>query len=288
MEVYEKAQEMRSALLAAHCADLKVGFVPTMGALHEGHCQLIRKATSENDRVAISCYVNPTQFDRMENARVYPRELEKDLEIARRETVDFVFTPLDSEMYPPGDSTSVKVDSPVTRCYEGIIRPNFFDGVARVVTKLLNIIPADRVYFGEKDLQQFIAVRRMVKDLRLQHEIRPVAVQRDEKGVAYSSRNRKFSETDWATARKVYELMNNARNYANDISRQDLFDRYVPRLKEAGLELQYLDVVRYPDYDPAWPADKNAILIIAGYIGETRLKDNLPLHYSSIAELEGY
>ncbi|MFP4686778.1 MAG: pantoate--beta-alanine ligase [bacterium] len=286
MEVYQKAREMRNAVLGARCADLSVGFVPTMGTLHEGHCQLIRRAARENDRVAISCYVNARQFDTQASAAAYPRELEKDLEVARSEKVDFVFTPSDDEMYPRGDCSTVLVNSPVTRCYEGAIRPNFFEGVARVVAKLFNIVPADRVYFGEKDLQQLIVIKQMVRDLHFLMDVIPVPVQRDDNGVAFSSRNKKFSEEDWQVACRVHQIMVEAKNDAPDISRQQLFDKHVPRLKEAGLDLQYLDVVRYPDYDPAWPADKSAVLIIAGYIGATRLKDNLPLHVDSVGELE--
>jgi pantoate--beta-alanine ligase len=286
MEIYEEATKMREAVNSARCAGFEVGFVPTMGSLHEGHFKLIRRAAEENDRVAISCYVNARQFDTRQSAAAYPRELEKDLELARKEKVDFVFTPSDDEMYPSGDCTSVVVDSPVTRCYEGTIRPNFFQGVTRVVSKLLNIVPAGRVYFGEKDLQQFIVIKQMVRDLKLPHEVIPVPVQRDQRGVAFSSRNKKFSQEDWAVARRVHKIMSDAKQYADDIGRQELFDRYVPRLEEAGLDLQYLDIVRYPNYDPAWPADSTAVLILAGYIGETRLKDNLPLHLDSVGELE--
>jgi len=286
MECFESADQIRRTILDARSEGAALGFVPTLGALHEGHCSLFRRAVAENDRVVVSRYVNRKQFDTEEDAQKYPGNLQRDKEVASEETVDYFFAPSDTEMYPEGDCTLIQVESPVTRCYEGAIRPNFCQGVARVVTKLLNIIPADRVYFGEKDLQQYIMIRRMVKDLRLEHEIRPVRVVRDERGVAYSSRNRRFSEQDFDTAAEVYSLMKQVKKEADQITRKGLFEKYVPRLQEAGLNLQYLDVVRFPSYDPAWPADKDSILIVAGYIGEVRLKDNLPLGVDTIAHLE--
>lgn len=286
MDCFESADQMRRVVLEARMEGASVGFVPTLGALHEGHCSLFQRAVAENDRLAISRYVNQRQFDTEEDAQEYPGNLQRDKDIARRETVDYFFAPPDEEMYSRRDCTRIQVEAPVTRCYEGAIRPNFCEGVARVVTKLLNIIPANRVYFGEKDLQQYIMVRRMIKDLRLEPEVRSVPVARDENGVAYSSRNRGFSDSDWETASRVYSLMEQVKEEADRITRKELFEKFVPRLKEAGLDLQYLDVVRFPSYDPAWPADDDSVLIIAGYTGEVRLKDNLPLHVDSVAQLE--
>ncbi len=286
MEVFESSEQMRHAVFQARREGATVGFVPTMGALHEGHRSLFRRALAENDRLAISLYVNENQFDTPEDARQYPSNLQRDKDIARQETVDYFFAPPDREIYPEGDCTRVSVESPITRCFEGAIRPNFFEGVARVVTKLLNIVPADRAYFGEKDLQQYITVRRLVKDLKLEPEIRPVPVKRDENGVACSSRNRGFSDEDWETAARVHQIMRDVKREADQVTRKELFEKYVPRLEEAGLDLQYLDVVRFPSYDPAWPGDEDSILIIAGYISDVRLKDNLPLHVDSVAQLE--
>lgn len=286
MEVFETAESMHEAVTDASCAGHQVGFVPTLGALHDGHLALFERAREENDRLAISRFVNAEQFDTEAAARQYPRDFSRDRELAESAGVDFMFNPPETEMYPEDDSTEVISSSPVTRCYEGTIRPNFFDGVTTIVTKLLNVVPASRVYFGEKDLQQYIAVRRMIEDLRLPHEIVPVPVKRNEAGVAYSSRNRKFDEAGWETAGQVYSLMEEIRGKADSLSRQELFKQYVPKLEETGLEVQYLDVVRFPNYDPAWPADRNGVLILAGYIGEVRLKDNRPMHVESVAELE--
>ncbi len=286
MEIFESSKTMNNTILSARCNGDQVGFVPTMGALHEGHMALFKKALRENDRLAISCFVNAAQFDSQSDAEKYPRDFSQDRKVAEQAGVDYLFHPSVEEMYPPGEATGVISSSPVTRCYEGTIRPNFFDGVTTVVAKLLNVIPAHRVYFGQKDLQQYIVVRRMIEDLRFPHEIVPVTVERDENGIAYSSRNRKLDSEGWETAGQVYELMETIRSEADDLTRQQLFKRYVTQLEEAGLEVQYLDVVRFPHYDPAWPADRDAVLILAGYIGDVRLKDNLPLHVSNVSKLE--
>ncbi len=286
MQTVKTAKAIFTAVVAEKNRGLKVGFVPTMGALHEGHCALLRRARRENDRLVISCYVNAAQFDSCEDAVAYPREFEEDRELAAAEGVDYFFQPADSEIYPPGDATEIIHSSPITRSYEGAIRPNFFDGVTTVVGKLLNLIPAQTVYFGQKDLQQYIVIKRMVRQLHWPHEIIPVAVCRDEQGIAYSSRNKKLTESGWQIAAGVRRVISELKQAAGELSRLQLFKRYVPQLEALGFKLQYLDVVSYPDYVPAWPADREAVLIVAGYAGEVRLKDNLPLHVENIGELE--
>ncbi len=286
MKVLTTAKEANDEVFRLRSKEKSVGFVPTLGALHEGHCALFRRSSEENDVTVASIYVNAQQFDSASDAEAYPRDFERDKKLAAESGVEVIFRPDDSEMYPSGNTTQVISNSPVTRCYEGAIRPNFFNGVTTVVSKLLNAVPADRVYFGQKDLQQYIVVRRMVKDLHFQQEIVPVPVIRDENGVAYSSRNQRLDAAGWKTAREVHKLMQEIKESASDLSRQELFRRYVPRFKKADFDLQYLDVVRFPNYDPAWPADRDAVLILAGYAGAVRLKDNLPLHVTDVAELE--
>src|SRR5690606_25483772 len=165
-----------------------VGFVPTMGALHEGHLALVRAARAENDNVILSIFVNPTQFASDAEAARYPRSMERDLELAEAEGVAVVFAPTAKELYPAGFSTFVDVGS-VAEPLEGAARPGHFRGVATVVTKLFNIVQPDRAYFGEKDIQQLVVVWRMVKDLNLDVRIVGVPTVRDENGIALSSRN---------------------------------------------------------------------------------------------------
>ncbi len=286
MEIFESSEKIYNRIMEDRTGGLEVGFVPTMGALHEGHCALFRKARQDNDKLVISCYVNAPQFDSCEAAVAYPREFEKDRQLALDSGVDYLFHPDDKEIYPSGDSTTIINNSPLVRSYEGVIRTNFFNGVTTVVGKLMNIVPAQRVYFGQKDLQQYLVLKQLCRDLHWRRQLIPVPVVRDENGVALSSRNRRLDSRGWQIAAGVHKIMKEIKRRADELSRQEIFSRYVPAIKQLGFELQYLDVVRFPDYDPAWPADKTAVLIIAGYAGEVRLKDNLPLHLDDLAELE--
>lgn len=285
-EIYSDPNVLREALMECFCSGETIGFVPTLGALHEGHRTLLRTAKSENDRVVCSIFVNPTQFDTDEDAEQYPRDPEQDNQVLEDDEVDFAFRPTYETMYPSGDSTHVEVDLPMTNRYEGEIRPRFFDGVARVVSKLLNLVPATRAYFGEKDLQQYIMIRRMVADLQFPHEIRPVPVVRDENGIAFSSRNLKFDDNDWKVAAQIYDLMNEIKQRAGELTRKQLKHHYPDRFDEVGYDLQYLESVSFPEYAPTELDNDNAVLIVAGYTGDVRIKDNLPLHAESVRELE--
>lgn len=276
---------MREGVQAYRAEGDSVGFVPTMGALHGGHMSLVETALEENDRTAVSIYVNRVQFDSDQDAEVYPRSFEDDAGMLEDAGVDLLFHPNEEIMYPDGDATGVQVDLPLTRRFEGDIRPRFFDGVARVVSKLLHAVPANRVYFGEKDLQQLMMIRRMVTDLHFEQDVRTVPVARDEDGVAYSSRNRKFTGDDWETARGTYRVLANFRDEVGERTREDL-EACRAELSEVGLEVQYLDVVDYTTFAPVEPDHDRAVLIVAGYAGDVRLKDHLVLHAKNLPALE--
>lgn len=286
MDILEHPAAMRSRVREVRESSGSVGYVPTMGALHDGHRRVIREATRNNDHVAVSIFVNPTQFDTDEDAEVYPRQHEEDHEVLREEGVDLVFEPTHGDMYPEGDSTGVSVDLPLTDRYEGEIRPRFFGGVARIVSKFFNIIPADNAYFGEKDLQQYLMLERMVRDLHFPQTLHPVPVARDDDGIAFSSRNQKFTDEDWETAARVHELMNEIKDRAEELSRDDLSEEYPAKLDNAGIDLQYLDVVGLPEYESTSLSNPASVLILAGYAGDVRLKDNLPLHFDSVRDMK--
>lgn len=286
IERFSEISKIRESIRSKRSSGETVGFVPTMGSLHEGHRKVIRESVRNNDCSVVSIFVNPTQFDTDEDAEVYPRSQQDDREVLIEENVDIAFIPDYDEIYPDGDSTQVDVDLPMTDRYEGRIRPRFFRGVAQIVSKLFNIIPANNAYFGEKDLQQYIMLNRMVEDLHFPQTIYSVPVARNEEGVAYSSRNRKFIEEDWHTAREVYEYMNEMKEKRESLSRADLRNLYWNKLEQAGINLQYLDVVSYPEFEETNFSDPSAVLILAGHIGDVRLKDNLPLNVDSICEME--
>lgn len=285
MKIFKSSETLRSEILDDRANQKTTGFVPTMGALHEGHRRVLGEAREVCDRVVASIFVNPTQFDTDRDAEAYPRQLEDDHRVLDDEGVDYCFEPDHETMYPDGDSTTLEVGLPLTNRYEGEIRPRFFEGVARIVSKFFNIIPSDYAFFGEKDLQQFLMLRRLVRDLHFPQKLRPVPVARDEQGIAYSSRNEGFEPTDWETASDVYDLMNEIREKADALDRDGLKTEYKQKLQATGLELQYLDVVGLPEYVPSDLSESTAVLIVAGYIGEVRLKDNLPLHYNSVHEM---
>jgi pantoate--beta-alanine ligase len=286
MKQFSLPDELRETVLDCRADNETVGFVPTMGALHDGHRKVLSTAVEECDRVVASIFVNPTQFDTDEDAEVYPRQLDADREVLRDEGVDFCFTPKHETMYPEGDVTTIRVELPLTDRYEGEIRPRFFDGVARIVSKFFNIMPTNHAYFGEKDLQQYLMLKRMVRDLHFEQSLRSVPVARQDNGVAFSSRNEGFSEEDWETASDVFSLMERIKSNDSSLDRADLSETFQPELNALGMDVQYLDVVSLPEYEPCEPSEKSAVLIVAGYVGEVRLKDNLPLHFDSIRAME--
>jgi len=186
VNVVETVAGMDSARAALSGA---VGLVPTMGALHDGHLSLVRKARADSDHVVVSVFVNPTQFGPQEDLQTYPRDMHRDLRLLEAEGVDIVFAPSTGEMYPPGFDEWVEVRGPLTATLEGAFRPQFFRGVTTVVARLLRIVQPHRAYFGEKDAQQLRVISKMVKDLAFDLEIVPCPTVREPDGLAMSSRN---------------------------------------------------------------------------------------------------
>ena len=195
MEVITKINEMRTRVLSVKDRKRSIGFVPTMGALHDGHISLIRSAREENDELVVSIYLNPTQFDNSDDFDKYPRQLNKDIEIIRKENADVIFTPCTEEMYPDGFCTHVTQDK-LTDALCGGVRPGHFNGVTTIVTKLFNIIDPDRAYFGQKDYQQSAIIKRLVADMNMDVDIRVCPTVREEDGLALSSRNKRLSLED--------------------------------------------------------------------------------------------
>ncbi|GBD09647.1 Pantothenate synthetase [Candidatus Thermoflexus japonica] len=255
------------------------GFVPTMGYLHEGHLSLVRRARAENDHVAVSIFVNPTQFGPHEDYNRYPRDLERDLRLLEPLGVDLVFAPPVEEMYPPGFQTWVVVEE-VSRPLEGAARPGHFRGVATVVTKLLNIIQPDRAYFGQKDAQQAVVIRRMVQDLNIPVEIVVCPTVREPDGLAMSSRNTYLSPEERQAATVLFRALQAAK------ARYEQGERDAERLRAAMREVIQAEPLARLDYvsvaDPETlqelsRVEDRALLSLAVYIGKTRLIDNILL-----------
>jgi len=262
--------------------DTALGFVPTMGYLHEGHLELVRRARRENDRVAVSIFVNPTQFAPSEDLSRYPRDLERDLALLRAEGVDFVFTPGEVVMYPPDFQTNVLVRR-VTQPLEGARRPTHFEGVTTVVAKLFNIVRPTRVYFGQKDAQQVVVVRQMVRDLNFDLDIIVCPTTREPDGLAMSSRN-KYLEGDQRRAATVLNrALRAAERLWQDGSRDGESLRAAMRDTLAAEPLAQVDYISAADpqtldeYAGAIPPGAGVLLSMAVFIGRTRLIDNINL-----------
>lgn len=274
-----KIREVREAVCEARRRGERVGLVPTMGALHDGHVSLLRAARAENGFVAVSLFVNPAQFGPGEDYESYPRPMEKDLKICRDEGVALVFAPPPEEMYPAGFATTVHVAG-LTEKMCGASRPGHFDGVCTVVAKLFGIVRPDAAYFGEKDAQQLAVVRRMVRDLNLAVEIRACPLVRDADGLATSSRNQYLSAPQRASALVLGRALAQARERieAGERDAASVADG-VRRLvgDEPGVALEYVAVV-----DPDTLADlerieDRALVALAARVGRTRLIDNVLL-----------
>ena len=257
-----------------------IGFVPTMGALHDGHLSLIRRARAENDSVILSIFVNPIQFDRNDDFLNYPRQLERDLDMASGEDVDVVFAPGAADMYPEGYSTYVEVVSSLTRGLCGASRPGHFGGVATVVTKLFNIVRPDRAYFGQKDLQQVAVIKKLVKDLEMDVDVVVMPTVRDADGLATSSRNRRLTNKERQTALSIYKALERARelSISGEKSTKVFVKEMRDVLKKAGIiRIDYVSVVDPETLEGLDQAYPEAVAAIAAWVGSTRLIDNTAL-----------
>jgi pantoate--beta-alanine ligase len=256
-----------------------VGFVPTMGFLHDGHMSLVRAARQQNDHVFVSIFVNPTQFGPNEDLASYPRDEERDLALLREAGVDYVFMPSSEEMYPGGFSTFVEAGD-VSQPLEGVSRPGHFRGVATVVLKLLNIVQPQRAYFGRKDAQQLVVVRKLVRDLDLPVEIVPMTTVREPDGLAMSSRNAYLSPEQ----RKAAVVLSQALSLAQEMWTRGTRDaqQFRSRLRELieDEELASIDYVSVADPETLQELERingPALVSMAVRIGRTRLIDNTTL-----------
>lgn len=253
------------------------GLVPTMGYLHDGHLSLVKRARMENERLAASIYVNPTQFAPGEDLDSYPRALERDLQLLEAEGVDLVFAPTDSMMYPQGFQTYVTVGK-VSKPLEGSSRPTHFQGVTTIVTKLFNIIQPRRAYFGQKDAQQTIVLKQMVRDLNFDVELVICPIAREEDGLAQSSRNRYLTAEQRKGADALYRalLSAEAAYQAGENSGEKI--RQIMRDVIVQEPLAQIDYVSVADPNTLLELDEvtgDALFSTAVFFGETRLIDNL-------------
>lgn len=273
----ETIAAVRAAVADARAASRSIGVVPTMGALHDGHGALIRKACRDDDFVVVTLFVNPTQFDRKEDLERYPRTLEADMAYAESLGANAVFAPDSDEIYLPGAATTVKVAG-LSERIEGHFRPGHFDGVTTVVAKLLNIVQADHAYFGEKDAQQLALIQRMVTDLNIPVQIVPVPTVREKDGLALSSRNRLLTPQDRKVAPVLYRALQAAQNAIQNgaYTAQEVRGPALEVLSDAPqMKLEYLEVVNPETMEPVDRIHGKVRIVTAAWLGKVRLIDNI-------------
>ncbi|HEX4837548.1 MAG TPA: pantoate--beta-alanine ligase [Solirubrobacteraceae bacterium] len=280
MRIVRAVGELRAALEPARRAGSTIGLVPTMGALHEGHLSLLARARSQCEIVVASLFVNPAQFDERADLDRYPRQEERDLRLAAQAGVDVLFAPSPEEVYPAGFSTSVEVLG-LTDRLEGAARGSaHFRGVTTVVTKLLNMVSPDVAYFGQKDAQQVIVIRRLVEDLNLPVRIETCPTVREPDGLAMSSRNARLSPEERASALALHNALSvaGAAVARGERSADVLVGLAHEQMTLLELEPEYLALVSPDTLEPISQLEEPALLAVAARVGATRLIDNVTLY----------
>lgn len=253
-----------------------IGFVPTMGALHSGHVSLIKKSVSQNDITVVSVYVNPIQFGPNEDYKRYPRPVNDDIEICKKNGVDYLFLPSNETLYDKDFSTYVAVDK-LSGIMCGVTRPVHFRGVATVVSKLFNMVMPDRAYFGLKDYQQYVIIKRMVKDLNFRTKVIGCPIIREKSGLAMSSRNTYLSPEAKEQAVNIHKILVNAKKSFNSGKNIDAVIKETAKLLSAieNSEIDYIEARDSNTLQPAVKTTKNVVIAAAVKISNIRLIDNI-------------
>ncbi|MGD8352690.1 MAG: pantoate--beta-alanine ligase [Pseudomonadota bacterium] len=276
MKIITTIDQMQDHSLRLRDQGDRIGFVPTMGFLHEGHLSLLRRAREDNHALVVSIFVNPTQFGPTEDYDSYPRDLEKDATLCREVGTDVLFTPSAEEMYPPETVTKVTVPG-LTERLCGASRPGHFDGVTTVVTKLFNIVRPHKAYFGMKDYQQFRVIERMVQDLNMNIQVIGLPTVREEDGLALSSRNAYLYDDERPGALTLYRSLEAAREMVNQGERdpRKIEEKAATIIRsEPGTKIDYVEIVDADDLSPLTIMENRAVLALAVFVGDTRLIDN--------------
>src|ERR1700756_4983568 len=280
MLILTSAAEVTAVSKEAHRAGKRVGFVPTMGALHEGHLSLVRTARTQCDVVIASVFVNPRQFGPNEDFAKYPRTVEKDSAMLAAEKTDYLFLPSVEEMYPPGATSWVTVEG-LSEKLDGRSRPGHFNGVTTVVAKLFNIVQADFAFFGQKDAAQVAVINKMVRDLNFDVRVVVCPIVREADGLAMSSRNAYLTPEQRKQALVLYRSLMRVQTLA------DRGESSAARLKIAGeqvmaeesaAKLDYFEIVNRDTLDPVADISGGALVAVAAFAGSTRLIDNIVVH----------
>jgi pantoate--beta-alanine ligase len=277
MQIYKTVAEIREAL-AAEALHKKIGFVPTMGALHKGHLSLVEKCHLESDLTVVSIYINPAQFRPQEDLNRYPRNFEKDIDLLRNYHADLVFTPDNAQMYPEGYCTWVTVEG-LSDILCGASRPGHFRGVSTIVLKLIHIVQPKLMFMGMKDYQQIIVLEKMIEDLNLDTKIVRCPIVREPDGLAMSSRNLYLSPEERQRATCLIKALKKAQMMVNEgcLSSSILISEAENIIKQADGKIDYIKIVDGSTLQELAEVHSGARMMLAVYIGNTRLIDNLEL-----------
>ncbi len=277
MIVYRTKTDLTGHLLSLQNEGKSIGLVPTMGALHQGHMSLVEKAAAENDVVVVTIFVNPTQFNDPSDLDLYPRTLDQDLELLRQLEADLVFVPAVKEMYPDEDTQVFDLGG-LDKVMEGKHRPGHFNGVAQIVSKLFLMIRPQRAYFGQKDFQQLVIIRRLVEILDMNLTIVSCPIIRENDGLAMSSRNTRLSKEERKLAPFIYETLVHASELMDALSPSQLKEWVILQFKkQSALELEYFEIVENKGLISVikWDEEMNKVACLAVLLGGVRLIDNL-------------
>jgi pantoate--beta-alanine ligase len=277
MKTITYISELQENLNAARKNKKRIGLIPTMGALHDGHLSLIGAAMHDNDYLVVTIFVNPSQFNNKKDLEKYPRTLDSDLEMLRPYPVDLVFAPDEAEMYP-NDAKRVFDLSPLDSVMEGKHRPGHFAGVAEIVSKLFEITKADSAYFGQKDFQQLSIIRKLERIMELDMQIIGCPIIREKNGLAMSSRNQLMSEKEKRVAPLIYKTLLEAKKLSSSSSPLEI-SKFVEKqiANEESMRLEYFEIVDDQELMTVvnWDPEVNNVACIAVHLGEVRLIDNI-------------
>ncbi|WP_288206730.1 pantoate--beta-alanine ligase [uncultured Parabacteroides sp.] len=277
MKIVNSIQELKRYLAEERQHNKQIGFVPTMGALHNGHLSLVKRCVEENDVCVVSIFVNPTQFNDKNDLATYPRTLDKDSALLEPTGCDYVFAPTEAEMYPEPDTRTFDFGT-VSAVMEGARRPGHFNGVAQIVSKLFYAVEPDNAYFGEKDFQQIAVIRAMVKQLNIPVKINACPILREEDGLALSSRNVRLTHEQRQKAPLIARTLKESTNFAAGKSVQEVIDYVVNTINaDPVMRVEYYEIVDGITMESIkdWSDTDYAVGCITVYCGEVRLIDNI-------------
>ena len=277
MKIVNSIQELKRYLAEERQHNKQIGFVPTMGALHNGHLSLVKRCVEENDVCVVSIFVNPTQFNDKNDLATYPRTLDKDRALLEPGGCDYVFAPTETEMYPEPDTRTFDFGT-VSAVMEGARRPGHFNGVAQIVSKLFYAVEPDNAYFGEKDFQQIAVIRAMVKQLNIPVKINACPILREDDGLALSSRNVRLTPEQRQKAPLIARTLKESTNFAAGKSVQETIDYVVNTINaDPVMRVEYYEIVDGITMESIkdWSDTEYAVGCITVYCGEVRLIDNV-------------